>query len=143
MKKAISIFLTSLVMLCTTFVGGKAEAQVQLTGNYASFLGVLDTLTNADTTTYTVSIQGVKTQLAIQANVLKISGTVNAKMYIYASVDGTNYSTAAIDSIVCSDASANYVKVLSTVPYQKLRLRWLSTATQSLSQRTYLLYRKQ
>ena len=132
-------------MLMTSLLFIKpVKAQVQLSRNYAAYLGVLDTLTNADTTTYTVSIVGLKNHLAIQADVTKISGTVSAKMYIYGSINGTTYITTPIDSISTGNTTGlvSYKYTTTSVPYQKLKLQWLSTATQSLSQRTYLLYRE-
>lgn len=140
MKKIAIYCLSILLVLSAGAI--KSEAQVQTRDNYAAYLGSLDTLTNADTTTYIVAVSGNKAHFAVQADVLKISGTVNAKMYAYGSINGTTYLTSPIDSISLSDASRNYKMVLTSVPYQKIKLQWLSTATQSFSQRTYLLYRK-
>ncbi|CAL7961476.1 conserved exported hypothetical protein [Gammaproteobacteria bacterium] len=138
------LIILAMVFIVSLLQTKPVTAQVNISRNYAAFLGVLDTLTNADTTTYIVSITGKKAHLAVSADVTKITGTVSAKMYVYGSVNGTTYITTPIDSLVTSDNTGltTYKYTMSDVPYQKLKFQWRSTATQSLSQRTYLLYRE-
>ena len=139
--KRFLIFLIGATLLTSTPTL-KSEAQVQAARSYASYLGALDTLTDADTTTYTVSVNGKKTNISFQTNITKISGTVAGTIKIYGSVDGTNYATTALTSITITDASVNHATVYTVNGYQKYKYEIITSGTQSCSQRTYLLYRE-
>jgi len=124
------------------FIASPGSSNAQ-TGDYEGYLGALDTLTNADTTTYEVTITGPKHVISFQCNVLKISGTVAGKFDIYGSVDGVNYETAlAAASVTKTDASANYVISFTSNKYKKYKILSISSGTNSHSQRVYLLYRR-
>lgn len=124
------------------------NAQVQVQSNKSAYLGSLtsstrDTMTNADTTIYTVSISGAKRTVTWVFDQIKISGTATQNFKIYGSADGgTTYTTYAVDSIVsANNASAVYSLKWTNNPFEKYKVIILSAATQSVSQRTRLLYR--
>ena len=107
---------------------------------FNNYLGVKDTLIDADTTTYEVLITGSKSNISFQCNVIKISGTVAGKVDIYGSVDGVTYETAVIGTATKTDASANYVIAFTTNKYQKYKVLSIGSGTNHHSQRIYLMY---
>lgn len=135
MKKLIGIIG---VLLMLAMIPQQGQAQ-----NYGAYLGALDTLTNADTTTYTVTVSGSKSIISFGTNVTRISGTVAGTVKLYGSVDGTNYTTYAVDSLALSNSSVNFLPLkLTSNPYQKYKLTIITSGTQVCSQRTYLIYRQ-
>lgn len=139
MKKIIlSLFIAVAVVSIAPVI---SHAQ---SGDYGGYLGVKDTLTNADTTEYEVSITGAKNAISFQCNVIKLTGTVAGKFDIYGSVDGVTYETAlAANSVTKTDATANYVISFSNNKYKKYKVLSISSGTNTHSQRVYLMYRKQ
>lgn len=131
MKKI--LFLSTLVLM---FSLARGQSAVQ------TALGALDTLTNADTTTYTVTVSGAKSTLAFQTNVTKISGTVAGTIKVYGSLDGTNYITTAVTIVTVTDASVNYGITYTSSPYVKYKVQIITSGTQSCSQRTWMVWRK-
>lgn len=111
--------------------------------DYGGYFATLDTMNNADTVNYSADILGKKHNVTFQINVTKISGTVGGKVYIYGSADGTNYATTPLDSIVLTDESKNYQKAWNYNPFKKWKFTIITAGTQSFSQRSYLLYRKE
>lgn len=104
--------------------------------------GYLDTLSNTDTTFYTVAVSGKKHAISFQVDVLKISGTVAGSLRLEGSVNGTTYETAlVVSAVTVNDASANYVIKLTNNAYKKYRLAVVSSGTNTASNRLYLLYR--
>lgn len=136
MKKIIFLFILA---LSVGFVG---QSQVVVRKNYAAYLGALDTLTNADATSYTTTVNGPKSEISYQIKVLKISGTVAGHIKLHGSIDGADFGSAALDSVTLADASAVYQIRRTSNTQQKLRLTVTTTGTSSASQRTYLLYRE-
>jgi hypothetical protein len=132
MKKIIACLS---ILMCLAFV---ATAQT----DYAGYLANKDTITAPGNATHEVTITGAKSALSFQVNVLKISGTVAGSITIYGSVDGTNYETAALDSVALQDASQNYVFKHTSNNYLKYRITVTTTGTSSISERSYVLYRK-
>ncbi len=138
MKKFFSIicFAVALVLFSP---GASAQSS---RNDYAGYLGVKDTLTNADTTVYEVTIGGPKHIIAVQCNVIKLTGTVAGKIDIYGSVDGVTYETAlAASSVTKTDATANYVIKFTSNAYKKYKIYSIGSGTNTHSQRCYLLYR--
>jgi len=132
MKKLIGIIG---VLLMLAFIPQQSNAQ-------SGYLGALDTLTNADTTTYTVTVTGTRSIISFGTNVTRISGTVAGTIKLYGSVDGTNYTTHAVDSLALSNSSVNFLPLkLTSNPYQKYKLTIITSGTQACSQRTYLIQR--
>lgn len=139
MKKIIfSLFIVLAVVAVIPTVGN-----AQTYGDYEGYLGVKDTLTNADTTTYEVTITGPKHVISFQCDVTKLTGTVAGKFDIYGSVDGVTYETAlAATSVTKTDASANYVISFTTNKYKKYKILSISSGTNTHAQRVYMLYRR-
>lgn len=141
MKKLIFLFVIALSF------GFVSQAQVSVPRNYSAYLGSLtsstrDTMTNADTATYTIVISGPKRTITWVFDQVRISGTATQSFKIYGSNDGgTTYTTYAVDSIVSSNnASSVYYRTWTNNPFQKYKVIVLSAATQSVSQRTRLTY---
>ena len=140
MKKLILLGAVAFVMLAIT--PQKAVAQTG-TGDYAGYLAALDTMTNADTATYEVTVTGAKASVAFQVNTTKISGTLGGKINIYGSIDGTNYLTSVLATeITITDASQVRGFVFSNNAYKKYKIVVITSGTQSSSHRVYALYRK-
>lgn len=124
------------VLICLVSFSSTGHSQ----SSFANYLGVKDTLIDADTTQYVVSIPGNKT-ISLQCNVIKISGTVAGKLDIYGSVDGTTYETAlAVTSVTKTDATANYVVKIPINYYKKLKILSISSGTNHHSQRIWMRY---
>lgn len=134
--KRILIFILSMSML---FVSMDASPQSAFQGA----LGALDTLTNADTSTYTVTVSGSKSSVTFQVNVLKISGTIAGFVKLYGSADGTNYTSKAIDSVALENVSWNYTIPRDYNPYAKYQLKVITTGTSSVSNRAWMMWRRQ
>ena len=118
--------------------------QAQVQGNYAGYLGALDTLTNADANTYTTSaVIGNKHCITFQTKVLKISGTVAGTIKLYGSADGVDYGSAALDSLTLADASKVYQISRTYNGYSKYKWVVATTGTSSASERSYMLIREQ
>jgi hypothetical protein len=129
MKKLLG--LIAVLSMFAVFTPQTSQAQ-----SHDSYLGALDTLTNADTTTYEVTITGNKHCISFQTNVTKISGTVAGTINVYGSVDGTNYITTAIaTAITITDASQVRSFTFSNNAYKKYKLQIITSGTQSCSQR--------
>jgi hypothetical protein len=135
MKKVI------LLLVCFAALAVSAFSQVSVGRSYGAFLGVLDTLTNADATSYTTTIPGEKTTITYQVHVLKISGTIAGSIKLYISADGTNFPAAASDSLTLADANGNYQIRRTYNAGVKHKITVATTGTSSASQRTYLFYR--
>lgn len=139
MKKYLFFLFIGLSFL----ISNTTNAQVSVQRSYAGWLGALDTLTNADTTTYTVGIAGSKSNITFQTNVLKISGTVAGTIKVYGSADGgTNYVTTALTSVTITDGSVNYSIPYTVNSYDHYKVQIITSGTQACSQRTRLLYRE-
>lgn len=106
------------------------------------WLAALDTLTNADSHTDDLSVNGTRHNVSFLSKVLKISGTVAGTVTIYGSVDGTNFGTTALTTINLTDASANWQASYSFNGYKKYRIVTATTGTSSASVRHYYMVRK-
>lgn len=138
--------MKKIILLLVCFVGFivSINAQMTVARNFNQNLGAttLDTLTNTDTTTYTVAVSGAKRCVTWVWNQVKISGTVTQSFKIYGSNDnGTTYTTYAVDSISGSNNATNVYSLRWTNnPFQKYKVIILSSGTQVFSQRTRLTY---
>lgn len=129
-------YLLAVVLILSFGLVSKAQS-------YNSYLGPLDTLTNAQSKTYTVTVTGAKHCVSFQTNILKISGTVAGTIKVYGSVDGVNYGTTPITTNTLTDASVNWLTVYTSNSYVKYQYVVATTGTSVISERTYLLYRPQ
>jgi hypothetical protein len=143
MKKIIALMSFALVLS----VAASSQATTYTTSatghDFAGAMATtLDTLTNADTAYYDVTITGAKHTVGFQVNVTKLTGTLAGKIDIFGSIDGTNYIPTAIASqISLTDASNVYAFSLTGNHYKKYRLRVMTSGTNTSSHRAYLLYR--
>lgn len=117
--------------------------------NFGSFLNntspgslALDSLTNVDSTTYDIIVNGPKSTVAFQVNTIKISGTIAGFVYVWGSADGTNFATARLATIALNDATYNYSFAQIGNPYQKYRVRIVTSGTSVITERAYVLYRR-
>lgn len=139
MKSFIAI---AAVAVCLFTASPKVSAQVTVKNNYASYLATLDTLTNADTTTYTVEVKGRKSTVSFSTDITKISGTVAGTIKIYGSVNGTTFLTTELTSLTITNASTNLGVVYTSNGYQKYKVVLINASGGVCSQRTYLLYKE-
>ena len=65
-----------------------------------------DTLVNADTTSKVIMVTAGYSGVVIQPIVTRLSGTAAGKVYLYESLDGTNYGSA-VDSLTLSNQVTN------------------------------------
>lgn len=139
MKKIIFLLFMAVAMFTLPSVTNKAQAQ-----DAEGWFAALDTLTNADTTTYTLTVTGAKHNVSFQTNVTKISGTVGGTINVYGSVDGTNFLTTAIATqLTITNGSANYGFTFGDNRYKKYRIVIINAAGGVCSQRTWYMYRRQ
>lgn len=78
-----------------------------------------------DTTSKTLPATAGYSNLAIQINATKISGTVSLKAYLYVSVDAVNYIVSD-SSTAFADQTTNiiqFAKSAPTFPYYKIQVR--------------------
>lgn len=140
MKKLILLGAVAFVIAAAT--PEKAVAQTG-TGDYAGYLAALDTMNNADTATYEVTVTGKKHCVSFEIDITKISGTLGGTLNIYGSVNGTGYLTTPIASeVTITNASQNRGFVFTSNAYVKYKLVLITSGTQSSSHRPYVLYRK-
>lgn len=97
MKKIISMLLLVIGFSITTASAQRASTIPVAAG---------DTTVNTDTASKVLSITAGYSGVIIQPIVSKVSGTVGGKVYLYESLDGTNYG-AATDSITLSNQATN------------------------------------
>ncbi len=118
-----------------------ASAQ-KITVNSAS----VDTLTDADTLTYNVTLSAGYAALRVLPVVTRLSGTAAGKMYTYISDDGINYTLTA-DSLVFTNVVTNtpstgaFTYAAKDIPYY---IRWVyySSGTTALIPKTTYVLRK-
>lgn len=111
MKKFIMILLLVVVATISysqTKVIGKTSGNLTA-GEYVYLWGsTADTLTNADTLTYTLRVRGDQTfDIKAQPYIDFVSGTATQKIYTYNSIDGTHWSAKTADSLTISGNTAD------------------------------------
>lgn len=108
-----------------------------------------DTLSQSatsDTVTKIIKATAGYSALGIQVNQTKLSGTGSGKVYLYGSLDGTNYvvtdSSAAFTDVTTN--TAFFTKTTTPYTYYKVQARPMgaSTGTQSAIVRVYFVLRK-
>ena len=139
MKKLITL----LILVFVAFTGfsqtnvSSVSADGYLTaGKYVSIWGsTSDTLTNADTLSYTMRIKGVQTfDVNSQVYIDWVSGEAAYKVYTYNSIDGVNWSAKTADSLTITGVTADAMNatVLSFTDemnvYKKIELIQSGTA---------------
>lgn len=129
--KKIFLLLPLLFAMCTTFA--------QLTDARVS----KDTAVNADTVY--ITYQGTKSHVnAIQATVTKVSGTVGGKIYLWGTVDGSNWvvldSSSALSNVAVNSKIFSFDRSKGT-QYTSYRVELRSSGTQSSTLRATMLRR--
>ena len=81
-----------------------ASAQTQYT---YSMTGSGDTLTNTGTDSVYYALNSYYKTVTVQFEVTKISGTVAGTAKLYATVDGSNYTQIATDTLALADVTTN------------------------------------
>lgn len=95
----------------------------------------LDTLVDATNTSYVLRVKTPKERLTFRVALYtdRLSGTAGGKLFVYGSMDGTNYNK--LDSItisgVASDVMDTEILTLSaySLPYMKLTMTQTGTAS--------------
>lgn len=134
------------IIACLIFVASNGQA-FQMTGQYTTG----DTVVNTASKTCSLKVVKSYKSTTIQANIVKVSGTVGGTLTLQGSVDGVNYVTADTAAFV-SDGSATYtatnsasqskVWVINGSPYVWYRLSYTGTGTMSAILKGYLLPRE-
>ena len=102
--------------------------------------------TSSDTVTKVIRVTAGYSALGIQVVQTKLSGTGSGKVYLYGSLDGTNYnltdSSAAFTDITTN--VAYFTKTTTPYTYYKIQARPMgaATGTQSAIVRVYYVLRK-
>jgi hypothetical protein len=101
---------------------------------------------SSDTVTKIIRATAGYSALGIQVNQTKLSGTGSGKVYLYSSLDGTNY-TLTDSSSAFTDVTTNvafFTKTTTPYTYYKVQARPMgaSTGTQSAIVRVYYVVRK-
>lgn len=118
MKKLFLLLAFSLLSL----VSNAQSAVTSMTGNGAA-------ITNTGTASVTITPQIYYEQIAFQAVITKVSGTVGGYAYVQASNDNTNFVTIS-DSLALTNITTNTkVFVLTNNPYMYYRIYAEGTGT--------------
>jgi hypothetical protein len=128
-------------------LSGAAFGQTAINGYYKTFAGTAaDTLTASVTKAYTLDMgytgswQGKVYDYTIQLFSDYVSGTSTFTVKLYESVDGTNWTATALDSLSKVHASDfNYVKTMSSRTARYIKVSAIATsATQKSSLYGYI-----
>ncbi len=151
MKKLIAILILIVVAMVSysqTNVSSVATDGGLTAGQFVYIWGTsADTLTDADTTDYTIRIKGDQTfDIRFQMYVDFVSGTAAYKVYSYNSMDGVNWSAKTSDSLTITGITADqmygtalsYGDVMDT--YKKIQI--IQSGTAVTKPKGYLVTRK-
>lgn len=102
--------------------------------------------TSSDTVTKVIRVTAGYSALGIQVVQTKLSGTGSGKVYLYGSLDGTNYNLTD-SSAAFTDVTTNvayFTKTTTPYTYYKIQARPMgaATGTQSAIVRVYYVLRK-
>lgn len=143
MKKFLVLMVMSLGLILSTSIESNAQS--------ATLLPLIagDTLSqsaSSDTVTKVIRATAGYSAIGIQVNQTKLSGTGSGKVYLYGSLDGTNYvvtdSSAAFTDVTTN--TAFFTKVTAPYTYYKVQARPMgaATGTQSAIVRVYYVMKK-
>lgn len=130
MKKIIPFLVLSCLML--SFMSTKAQKAPQPISFTATDGVTAKTVsTNTDTAIAIIKLASYNEALTIQAIVNKTSGTIAGKVYLYGSLDATNYDK--LDSLTLSDQAVNFKHFTVSPPakYYAYQLQYVATGTQA------------
>lgn len=101
---------------------------------------------SSDTVSKVIRVTGPASTFAIQVNQTKLSGTGSGKVYLYGSLDGTNYVLTDSSSAFTDQTTnvAQFTKSPAPFTYYKVQARPMgaATGTQSAIVRVYYVIRK-
>jgi len=101
-----------------------------------------ETLVNADTSTFVLSVTAGYAGIYVQPVLTKTSGTVAGKFYTYKSNDGTNYTITA-DSITLANQATNTSQFSYSEPLPVYyKFVWITSGTQASVPKIYYVLRK-
>lgn len=141
MKKI--LFLSVMIAAMLSFTEVKAQNATLIS------LAAGDTLsqsTSSDTVSKVIRATAGYSAIGIQVNQTKLSGTGSGKVYLYGSLDGTNYvvtdSSAAFTNVTTN--VAQFTKSNAPFTYYKVEARPVGgdTGTQSAIVRVYYVFKK-
>lgn len=142
------------------FGSGQGGAKHSVNNMLSDISATSDTVTNTGTGYVQLQIKGTYSNVAIQAVVSKISGTVAGTVTLQGSNDGTNfvtldnsysvdfatsapYTTGGATTLSCSDVTTNSkIFVINGSPYAYYRLSYTGSGTMSARLRGYLMPNK-
>jgi hypothetical protein len=136
--KIFSVLLVSLALMASTF---QAKAQHATLMRLAAG-DTLVTSASSDTVSKVLTVTAGYATLTFQVEVNKISGTVDGKVYLYSSLDGSDYQLTD-SSAVLTDATSNvrwFDKVAPGRTYYKVQVRPVGADTESFSAQVRVYY---
>lgn len=148
MKKLLSIGIA--LMTLVAFTVPKADAQSQPPSGYVKTThGTAGPTVNDTVSTvaksHALNTAGYWSQLLLQVNLNKISGTAGGVVRVFAGLDGVNYPVrvANNDSLVVANVSAQF-KIFDVGPtkYPYYKVVYTPTGTMSVKFQTYFFTRK-
>lgn len=134
-------FSSVLLLIAAIFMSVPADAQNELPADWSGNLFnittpaksyILDTLTNADTTTYTFSLSGAKQVMQIMVPVDSISGTVAGDIKLYGALTVNSVDRWLLidsDTLVNADG-LDYWYDIGASKYTKYKLVCRTSGTQ-------------
>lgn len=143
MKKFILILVLGLLAFIAPTVESKAQNATLIS------LAAGDTLSqssSSDTVSKVIRVTSPASAIGIQVNQTKLSGTGSGKVYLYGSLDGTNYvltdSSSAFTDVTTN--VAQFTKTSAPFTYYKVQARPMgaATGTQSAIVRIYYVIRR-
>lgn len=147
MKKILNrIFI--IVTICFIVLARPAESNAQQATLMSLATGdTLSTSSSLDTVSKVINTTAGYSALGIQVKFTKISGTIDAKAYLYSSLDGTTYTLTDSSSAFANAAGAQaafFTKTTTPYTYYKVQVRTDDGAntTQAAQVRVYYVLRK-
>lgn len=123
MKRIVSIFILSLIVLASKAQTGRAYVFPLIAG---------DTLVNADTAARVIPATAGYSAMSISVNVTKLTGSaITGKAYLYQSLDGANYALTDSASYVTNPQFTSNLSA-SIVPTYTATANFQKTSTPSV-----------
>lgn len=127
MKKLIFLLFAGLFLFAT------ANAQSYFSGKIAD-----STLTNAQTANFYKTVTGAKSNVTFQYVATNTSGTTASVITLYGTIDGTNYTLIASDTV---SATGTFARSYNLNAYAKYRVTITQTGTSVTNYKVLVLYR--
>lgn len=129
MKKLLFLFALTLALV----VGNTASAQSYYSGKIAD-----STLTNTQTADFFKTVTGAKSNVTFQYVATNTSGTTASVITLYGTIDGTNYTLLATDSV---SATSSFARSYNYNAYAKYKVTITQTGTSVTNYKVIVLYR--